>query len=62
MAQHLREGSTVSIFYESSPASFNGLGSGTVTNITDAYIEVEVSSTKYVIPWGRIVRVTVDTD
>jgi hypothetical protein len=62
MSQHLREGSTVSITYESSPASFSGLGSGTVTNLTDAYIEVEVSSTKYAVPWSRIVLVTVTTD
>lgn len=62
MAQHLREGSTVSITYENTPGNYAGLGSGTVTNLTDAYVEVEVSSSVYVVPWGQVVTIIVTTD
>jgi hypothetical protein len=62
MAQHLREGSQVSVTYENSPGNYSTTGTATVTNLTDAYIEAEVSSTKYAFPWSHVALIQITTD
>lgn len=61
MAQHLREGSVVNLSFEDSGgnATYSAV---TVTNLTEAYVEVEGASGTNAVPWARVYRVVVTTD
>lgn len=62
MSQHLRIGSEINLSFEDSggAATFSTV---TVTNVTEAYVEVESATTgKNAVPWARVYRATVTTD
>lgn len=63
--QHLRIGSTVTLFYvdyNTSGGSTGAYAPGTVSNITDSYIELDSSGVGTVFPWSNVKRISVTTD
>lgn len=63
MAAHLRVGSVVDIEWQT--PSGTSTGQGTVTNLTDSYIELEGHPAligNSVFPWSHVIHVTVTTD
>lgn len=63
MASHLRVGSVVDIEWQT-PTGV-ATGQGTVSNLTDSYIEIEGHPAligNSVFPWSHVIHVTVTTD